>query len=618
MRLRLGAKLGLAFGIVLFFMSAGAVVSYVQLTGINRAYAEALENGTQTIALSGKIAELTQTRNALLRNYMLTEMEDDYLAAEKATEQLEATFAAIQPLVGNEEDRVLLDAIQDRTGILNRMQSDVVQNWQSGSRDNAVIQLRHGSREAAQLTGAIDEFHHRQMAAFDQVKADLAERVQLTLGAMGLMSAVSLLLGVLFAFGTTRSIVRPVRQVAEAAERLAAGDLSVSRLHVTSRDEIGDMARSVARALTHLRETMAAVAASSEQVAVAAAQLSSTSEEAASASQEMTGAVAQIAGRAQEQTTSASVVSEAMSQLQDSFGQIARGAGEQASSTQESAEGVSRVLAEMQNVATGVERVTAASALAAEAALAGAGVVRQSVAGMRELQGAVGSAAAQVQELAKASQKIGEITEVITEIAEQTNLLALNAAIEAARAGEAGRGFAVVADEVRKLAERSSRSAAEIGQLLAGVQKATARVSQSMQAGSSQAEAGVALTESAGRALEEIRTAVEGTDREVRGITASVSRVAESNQRVMAAIQSVAAVAEENSASTQQMAAGTQQVMASILQVTEGARETAAAAEEVSAAVEEMSASTEQIASSAQNLAATAAELQALVGRFRM
>jgi methyl-accepting chemotaxis protein len=244
--------------------------------------------------------------------------------------------------------------------------------------------------------------------------------------------------------------------------------------------------------------------------------------------------------------------------------------------------------------------------------------VRETTAAMAQIQSVVGQAASKVRDLGILGQKIGAVVETIDDIAEQTNLLALNAAIEAARAGEHGKGFAVVADEVRKLAERSGRETKQIAELIAQVQTGTQEAVAAMDSGAASVELGSQKADQAGRALQEILEAVQATVRQVGEIASSSQQMASGARSVTDAMHSISAVVEESTAASQEMSAQAIQVTTSIQSIAAVCEEQSAATEQVSASTEEMSAQVDQMSAQAQELAATAEQLKVLVSRFKL
>ncbi len=266
---------------------------------------------------------------------------------------------------------------------------------------------------------------------------------------------------------------------------------------------------------------------------------------------------------------------------------------------------------------------------AVETAQVGGGAVQQALKSLQRIQEQVQASAASVQELGQKGQAIGAIVETIDQIAEQTNLLALNAAIEAARAGEHGKGFAVVADEVRKLAERATAATKEISTLIGSVQQGVTTVVKAMQASHQEVVDGTTRGAEADRALTRILDVSRMTEQQVQTVTATSTEIERYIRSVADAIQLLCRTTAENTEVVTEMAGCTQQVSTIIAQVATINENTAAGAEEMCASSQEISASTEnvsktveqqsiaiaQVGDIARELNGLASELQALVSQ---
>lgn len=361
-----------------------------------------------------------------------------------------------------------------------------------------------------------------------------------------------------------RQMIAYLQSVAEAAAGIAAGNLTKD---VTPRSEKDLLGNTFVQMITNLRQMVRKLTDAAINLNNASAQLSGTSDQAGRASSQISSTIQQVALGASRQTEGINKVMSSVDQMSRAIEGVAMGAQEQASAVARSTEMTGRMADSIQRVAANVAK-------------------------MEDVRDKVGLSARKVNEMGRRSQQIGAIVQTIDEIAAQTNLLALNAAIEAARAGEHGKGFAVVADEVRKLAERSSSATKEISQLIQGVQAAVA--------------------EAVG-AMEQASTDV---DNQVEQISVVTREMNVSSDELVQVMETVSAVVEENTASTEEMTAGSTEVADVIRSIASVGEENSAAAQEVSAATEEMTAQVEEVAASAQELEDMALLLQSLVSQF--
>jgi methyl-accepting chemotaxis protein len=412
-----------------------------------------------------------------------------------------------------------------------------------------------------------------------------------------------------------RRAITYLRGMAEVADAMADGDLTRSVEPHSARDVLGT---SFKKMISSLRDLVGQVQESAVSLAETSAQLGSAAAQTGSAVQQVTMAVQNVASGAQETSRSAQETTSAVGQLSQVIDGIARGATDQARQVQTTSATATEMAAGVEEVATNATHMATAGQQTRVVAERGGQAVRETTAAMAEIQSVVGQAAGKVRELGVLGQKIGAVVETIDDIAEQTNLLALNAAIEAARAGEHGKGFAVVADEVRKLAERSGRETKQIAELIAQVQTGTKEAVGAMDNGAAKVELGTEKAAQAGEALEEILAAVQDTVRQVGEIASSSRQMAGGARSVTDAMHSISAVVEESSAATEEMAAQASAVSGSIQSIASVSEQQSAATEQVSASTEEMSAQVEQMAAQAQQLAATVDQLKQLVSRFKL
>ena len=367
----------------------------------------------------------------------------------------------------------------------------------------------HGAFAVAMPLGPVDA----QVAGFLRDGMAVAVPLVVVFG-LGFLWLLRAMLGT-----PIRAIVDRIKDIAEGE-----GDLT-GRIDVRRGDELGELGAWFNAFIERIQETITSVANSTREVAAAATEIATCAEQTAA------GLVSQ-----QEQTAQ---VSAAVAQMSGTVNEVAGRSADAASAAESSGR---------------------------EAAQGGC-VVAETVEEMNGIAAQVNQASLAVADLGKKGEQIGEIIGVINDIADQTNLLALNAAIEAARAGEHGRGFAVVADEVRKLAERTTNATKEVAESIRQIRSETGTAIEQIEAGTSRVSRGVELAHSAGEAL---------------------ARIVESSRSVQSMVQSIAAASEEQSAASTQIARSVEQIDSVTRESLEGARRSAQAAAQLSSQAESL------------------------------
>jgi methyl-accepting chemotaxis protein len=372
------------------------------------------------------------------------------------------------------------------------------------------------------------------------------------------------------------------------------------------------------RARTSLSAALGEVHDAAQSVSRTSAEVNEAAQQSGHGSEQIAHTIGQVAAGASDQARAAGETAGAVVDLQAVIESVRGGAAETARSVEAQAAAVKQMTRSIRSASHASADVQGLGAAAGEAATNGALTVRQTVEGMTRIKDAVEGAAVKVTELGAKGHQIGAIVETIDDIAEQTNLLALNAAIEAARAGEQGKGFAVVADEVRKLAERSSRATKEIAALIGEVQQGTDQAVKAMQVGAREVETGAELASKSGAALDEISSAVQSSNAAVARIVQAMDDMQACSSGLVAASDAIAAIAQETNAAAESMTGSAEQVARAVESIAAISEENSASAEEVSAATEELSAQAEEVVASATTLADMAARLEDLSGRFRV
>ncbi len=442
----------------------------------------------------------------------------------------------------------------------------------------------------------------------------------------------------------SKALIAPVKRMTAIAQAVTQGDLN-QQIAATGDDEVARMARSFQEMIANLSRIVGQVRGMANAVATEADRIRTGTEQMALASrtqeeavdrtsrsmEEMAASIAQVAGNAQSLSVGVETTSSSIEEMAASIQQVAHNSDFLSEAVSQSSASIEEMAAAIRQVAQNVREAEAVAEASTGVAHEGRQAVDQTIAGMQRINSVMTEVVSVIEGLGKRSAEIGEIVEVINDIAEQTNLLALNAAIEAARAGEHGRGFAVVADEVRKLAERSSKATGEIASLIQGIQKETTKAISSTQLGEQAIHEGTRLANAAGTTIGQM---VSSSDR-VSALMGQIALAAE--EQTKAAAQITEAMERMNTLTTQvamatrEQAKGSEQIVEAIDSMSrmthqvstatasqkDGGEQVIRAVDRIQQAVQESAQSTEAIATSACDLADRAQELMEAIAFFK-
>ncbi len=528
----------LGFALIGALMLALGIFALTQMSKIRQA-GETIENVTVPSIKSLDQINLLTLRLRTLSYRLLMNREGDQQQntlsqLDQRNEQIDVQRKIYEPLIAADEERAIYNQYVQFLGQYRQLEQRMRQLSQSddlpGLRDLINRELMQSLEQVTTTMDKLVKINTEQTRDINHAASEqYGTAVTLVIALLLTATVLTFLCAVLL----TRSIVKPVDEVLGVAEQIAEGNLT-HVIRPEGSDEVARLQRAMARMQEQLRDTLQQIAGSATQLASAAEELNSVTEESA------------------------------------------RGLQQQNNEIEQAATAVTEMTSAVEEVARNAVSTSEASQEATRSAGDGRDLVLETVSAIERMSNDVQSTSELVGNLAEQSRDIGKVLDVIRGLADQTNLLALNAAIEAARAGEAGRGFAVVADEVRALAHRTQQSTAEIERMIGSIQGGTEQAVSSMRNSTERAESTLSIARGAGMALDTI--------------TGAVAQINERNLVIASAAEEQAQVARE--------------VDRNLVNINDLSVQSATGAHQTSAASAELS--------------RLAVDLNSLVGRFRV
>ncbi|SDS56698.1 methyl-accepting chemotaxis protein [Pseudomonas asplenii] len=469
-KMNIAPRAFLGFSLIGALMLILGIFSLSQMSKIRGAAEQLTSNSVPSIKTLDEFTQLT-LRLRVLSYRLLTNREQDVQAKTmellaQRNQQIDRARAAYEKLIVSPEERAAYEQYVQLLGQYRQIE----ERMKSLSRNNQMTELTSLlNSELLTNSEQVNTALNRLLEILDQQTQDNNQQASDQYDTAFNMVVALLLLATaltfLFAWLLTRSITQPIDQALKAAEQIAEGDLTHT-VKVDGTDEAGRLLQAMLKMQQKLRDTLQRISGSATQLASAAEELNSVTDESA------------------------------------------RGLQQQNNEIEQAATAVNEMTSAVEEVARNAVSTSEASKSATASASDGRDLVQETVSAIERMSSDVQSTATLIGNLAEESRDIGKVLDVIRGLADQTNLLALNAAIEAARAGEAGRGFAVVADEVRALAHRTQQSTSEIERMIGSIQGGTEQAVDSMRNSTERAESTLNIAKGAGLALDTINTAV--------------------------------------------------------------------------------------------------------------
>ncbi|TXC85874.1 methyl-accepting chemotaxis protein [Metabacillus litoralis] len=565
-RFTVGRKIFIAFAIIFILIAGFSFSALSGMNSINKKSTEVEETWLPTVERLGEMRYLVEQVVAFQLFYAsaetIGEMNNFDGRFEEIFTRLDELFVEYEKVLTSTEEKQVYNDFKAEWSNYLEVHDEVLTLSRANDDDSASTMIKASRQQIevveSHISKLVEMNQNNASKAAEQGKEIFVNSMTITIVLIAFVLTAAIIMGILLA----RSISKPISEVSASVNQVAQGNLTIEPIIVKNKDEIGTLANDFNKMTNSLRMLILQVMENSEQVASTSQQLSLSADQTKKATEQIEFVIKEVASGAETQVNRASEANHAVSE-------ISKG---------------------MEQAASSILAVSDLTVSTNNNAHMGQEVVSQTISRMNELENKVKHASAVIDNVGELSKEIGQIVSLITGVADQTNLLALNAAIEAARAGEHGRGFAVVADEVRKLSEQTGQSAEKIKHLIQDMQIEVEKAVESMTDGMNAVDNGMIMVRKTGDSFEEIVHMITEVSSQSQEVSAIVEEVNASTQSMVTLIEGIANISVQS-------AGNSDSAIVSVVQ---------------------QNATMNGITTSSEELSTKASELQELVKKFKV
>lgn len=519
-------KLYFAFALLFISIIGISINGYMDLTNMKNEYNHILASRVEQIYLASDLQSNTKQQSMYMEQYIENGKEETLENFRSTQLKIQIGIGQLHDMIEDEQLLEVNNKMQEGKKSFDKVAETIISAVEAGDVSTArELYDKHLWRLSLMGSIATEMLAFNKMK-FSEVATNAEQKVHKSAITAVVIGFITVAICIFFSILTAVKIANPLKAMANAVKQIAQGDLTIQDVQVKSKDEIGTLAR----AFNDMKQSIQALIRSSGETAH---ELSAVAEELTASTTQVT-ATSNYVATTVEDIASSSKISSTVSN--------------------EASLAINETTAGIQQIADATYSVLGKAKQTKETADAGQLTIEHAQQQMNTIFHSTKETATLIARLTKQSEEIQNITKVITDITEQTNLLALNAAIEAARAGEHGKGFAVVADEVRKLASQSKDSAQNIVQLTSDILRETKNVEAAVLHGQTTVEQGVEVIAQAGTAFHKIVHAIEDMTDEVTTVTAITQEMSASSEEISASIQELNGHVGKNAQGTEEMA----------------------------------------------------------------